>query len=61
MSTVNLLAPWHTLLLARLFGQKFVSEDSGYRLTGYHWRGKMYITGWDGPRPTPQHGEQHGE
>jgi hypothetical protein len=47
---VNLLAPWHTLLLARLFGRKFVREDSGYRLTGYHWRGRIYITGWDGPQ-----------
>jgi len=49
MSTVDLLATWYVLLAARLFGERFVREDDGYRLTGYVWRRKFYITGWDGP------------
>lgn len=36
-------------LLARIFGRRIESEDSGYRCVSYEWRGKLYV--WTlGPR-----------
>lgn len=49
MGKFNLLAPWYIVLMARLFGEKRQAEDSGYKLTMYVWRGKFYVTSWDGP------------
>ena len=32
---------------ARLFGRRAVTADSGVRITGYHWRGALYIVGYE--------------
>ncbi len=33
-----------TVWMARLFGEKIIGGDGTYRVVGYHWRGKMYVT-----------------
>ena len=40
-----LTAGWFELLLVRIFGKKFVSQDSGLEVTLHYWRGKQYMTG----------------
>jgi len=40
-----LTAGWFELLLVRIFGKKFVSQDSGWEVTLHYWRGKQYMTG----------------
>lgn len=40
----TLKAGWLELILAMLFGEKRVAEDSGVVVTMYKWRGKLYLT-----------------
>jgi hypothetical protein len=39
-----------TLWMARLFGRRFESEDTGHQWIGYEWRGKFYLTDYREPR-----------
>lgn len=43
------VANWLGLLLARTFGERITVQhrravDGGVRMTGYRWRGRLYIT-----------------
>ena len=40
---VKPFAPWWVMFLARIFGEKFVSRDDGVTMTGYRWRGIIYV------------------
>lgn len=35
------------ILLARIFGNKTVTESEGYRLVIHDWRGKSYLTDFE--------------
>lgn len=37
------LAPRWRLYLARIFGEKKVGYDSGYKTTAYLWRGVLFV------------------
>jgi len=39
----NYFAPWWTMYLARIFGEKRIGYDSGYKTTMYAWRGRLYV------------------
>lgn len=40
---VNAFAPWWTMYLARIFGVKLISKDGEFTMTGYRWRGIIYV------------------
>lgn len=40
----TIIAPWYTILLAKLFGKRRIGYDSGYKVTCHLWRGKLYVT-----------------
>jgi hypothetical protein len=40
----TLAASRWTLIMARIFGKKFVGHDSGCTITMYRYRGKAYMT-----------------
>ena len=54
-----LLASWLQITMAKVCGKKVVGEDSGCTVTGYWWRGKLYMTDCkrnepQSPRPTEE-------
>ena len=44
----TLAASWFTIRLAILFGEKEVRDDIVGRVTIRHWRGKRYLTDYQG-------------
>ena len=42
----HLLPPpkWYVFLMARFFGEKTITFDSGWTLVGYLWKEKFYVT-----------------